>query len=241
MNKLPRLFIALTASGAIATLALAGCSTDEAADSAASATNSVSSAASSMANGASESDSSASSTSMDNMDHHNHMEGHNHAMDGGPAPEGMVAATDAKFPVGSKVKVLADHMPGMKGAEAEVVGVFNTTTYSVSYTPTDGSAPVQDHRWVVQEELENPGQAPLADGTEITINADHMPGMKGAKGTVDYSTQEPVYMITIDNDGMTMKNHKWVTESELQAEKLIAQCTELIQNYSSAPRKHQLL
>ncbi|MFW9177842.1 YdhK family protein [Corynebacterium amycolatum] len=222
MAKNIRPLDALVAAGAASVLVLAGCSSDDSASTEASST-------------VSETSSSVSATSteghddMDDMDdaddhggHGDHgddaMAGHDHPADGGPAPEGMIAADNAKFPVGSEVKVLADHMPGMKGAEGKVVGVFNTTTYSVSYTPTDGSEPVKDHRWVVHEELENPGEAPLADGSEITINAEHMAGMKGAKGTVDYSTQEPVYMVDIDEDGMTMKNHKWVTESELAAE-----------------------
>ena len=222
MAKNIRPLDALVAAGAASVLVLAGCSSDDSASTEASST-------------VSETSSSVSATSsedhgdMDDMDdaddhggHGDHgddaMAGHDHPADGGPAPEGMIAADNAKFPVGTEVKVLADHMPGMKGAEGKVVGVFNTTTYSVSYTPTDGSEPVKDHRWVVHEELENPGEAPLADGSEITINAEHMAGMKGAKGTVDYSTQEPVYMVDIDEDGMTMKNHKWVTESELAPE-----------------------
>lgn len=222
MAKNIRPLDALVAAGAASVLVLAGCSSDDSANTEASST-------------VSETSSSVSATSsedhddMDDMDdadehggHGDHgddaMAGHDHPADGGPAPEGMIAADNAKFPVGSEVQVLADHMPGMKGAEGKVVGVFTTTTYSVSYTPTDGSEPVKDHRWVVHEELENPGEAPLADGSEITINAEHMAGMKGAKGTVDYSTQEPVYMVDIDDDGMTMKNHKWVTESELAPE-----------------------
>lgn len=222
MAKNIRPLDALIVAGAASVLVLAGCSSDDSASTEASST-------------VSETSSSVSATSseghddMDDMDdaddhggHGDHgddaMAGHDHPADGGPAPEGMIAADNAKFPVGSEVQVLADHMPGMKGAEGKVVGVFNTTTYSVSYTPTDGSEPVKDHRWVVHEELENPGEAPLADGSEITINAEHMAGMKGAKGTVDYSTQEPVYMVDIDDDGMTMKNHKWVTESELAPE-----------------------
>ena len=222
MAKNIRPLDALVAAGAASVLVLAGCSSDDSASTEASST-------------VSETSSSVSATSseghddMDDMDdadehggHGDHgddaMAGHDHPADGGPAPEGMIAADNAKFPVGSEVQVLADHMPGMKGAEGKVVGVFTTTTYSVSYTPTDGSEPVKDHRWVVHEELENPGEAPLADGSEITINAEHMAGMKGAKGTVDYSTQETVYMVDIDDDGMTMKNHKWVTESELAPE-----------------------
>ena len=41
--------------------------------------------------------------------------------------------------------------------------------------------------------------------------------MKGARATIDYSTQEDVYMVDVDADGTMLKNHKWVTESELAA------------------------
>ena len=141
---------------------------------------------------------------------------HDHAMDGGEAPAGIADATDPTYPVGTEVTVLADHMEGMKGATGTVTGAYSTTAYAVSYTPTDGGEPVSDHRWVVQEELEDPGDAPLADGTEVTLNADHMAGMEGATATIDSSTQETVYMVDITTaDGMTMTNHKWVTESEL--------------------------
>lgn len=37
------------------------------------------------------------------------------------------------------------------------------------------------------------------------MTAEHMPGMKDAEATIDYSTQETVYMVDIDNDEMTMK------------------------------------
>nr|WP_147592838.1 YdhK family protein [Corynebacterium provencense] len=141
---------------------------------------------------------------------------HDHAMDGGEAPAGIEDAVNPMYPVGTEVTVLADHMEGMEGATGTVTGAYSTTAYAVSYTPTDGGAPVSDHRWVVQEELENPGDAPLADGTEVTLAADHMSGMGGATATIDSSTQETVYMVDITtDDGMTMTNHKWVTESEL--------------------------
>src|SRR5690625_1874304 len=82
-----------------------------------------------------------------------------HPMDGGPAPEGMMPAEDPEFPVGTEVTLTADHMEGMEGATATITGAFETTTYSVSFTPTDGGDPVTDHKWVVHEELESPGEA----------------------------------------------------------------------------------
>jgi len=141
---------------------------------------------------------------------------HNHAMDGGAPPAGIQEAADPTYPVGTEVTLTADHMPGMNGATATISGAFDTTAYSVSYTPTNGDEPVTNHRWVVHEELVDPGEAPLADGTEVTMTAEHMPGMKDAQATIDYSTQETVYMVDIDNEEMTMKNHKWVTESEVE-------------------------
>ncbi|MGX1769570.1 YdhK family protein [Dietzia sp. NPDC055343] len=141
---------------------------------------------------------------------------HQHPADGGPAPEGIAEAGDPAFPVGTDVILSADHMPGMDGAAATVSGAFDTTTYSVSYTPTDGGEPVVDHKWVVHEELENPGPAPLPDGTEVVLRAAHMPGMDGATATIDSSTQETVYMVDVHSENMTMTNHKWVTESEIR-------------------------
>ncbi|MGP5609775.1 YdhK family protein [Brachybacterium alimentarium] len=142
--------------------------------------------------------------------------GMEHPMDGGPAPEGMAPAEDPEFPVGTEVTLTADHMEGMEGATATISGAFDTTTYSVSFTPTDGGDPVTDHKWVVHEELENPGEAPLAEGTEVVITADHMTGMEGAEAAIDSATEETVYMVDYEADGMMMTNHKWVVESEIE-------------------------
>lgn len=137
-------------------------------------------------------------------------------MDGGPAPAGMKAATNATYKVGTKVALTADHMAGMNGAPATVTGAFTTTTYAVNYEPTTGGAMVKDHKWVVQEELQGAGNTRLPDGASVTITADHMPGMKGAKGTIASSTTQTVYMVDYTAHGMTMKNHKWVIESEMK-------------------------
>ena len=138
-----------------------------------------------------------------------------HPQDGGPAPEGMTPAADPEYPVGTEVVLDTDHMPGMSGAPATVVGAYDTTAYSIDYTP-EGGEPVKDHKWVVQEELDGVGDQRLPDGTEVTVNADHMAGMKGAKATIAGSTDETVYMVDYEADGMRMTNHKWVVESELE-------------------------
>lgn len=145
-----------------------------------------------------------------------HGDSHEHAADGGDPPAGIKKASDPKYAVGDEVKLTADHMPEMKSAEATISGAFDTTTYSVSYTPTDGGDPVKDHKWVVHEELDNPGKAPLKDGSEVKLEADHMPGMKGAEATIASSTDETVYMVDVDTDEMTMTNHKWVVEDEIK-------------------------
>lgn len=142
--------------------------------------------------------------------------GHQHNPDGGPAPEGIVEANDPTYPVGSTVILTADHMPGMQGSEATITGAFDTTAYSVTYTPTSGGDPVVDHKWVVHEELQNPGEPPLPDGTKVVLTADHMAGMQGAEATIESSTDETVYMVDVEAGGMKMTNHKCVVESEVQ-------------------------
>lgn len=139
-----------------------------------------------------------------------------HPMDGGPAPAGIEEATSPKYPVGTKVTLTADHMEGMDGAKATIVGAFDTYTYAVNFTPTTGGAPVKDHKWVVQQEIKDAGTKRLPDGTEVTLEAEHMEGMKGAKATIASSTDETVYMVDYEAGGMKMTNHKWVVESEIK-------------------------
>ena len=139
-----------------------------------------------------------------------------HPMDGGPAPEGIAEASEPTYPVGTEVQLTADHMEGMEGATATISGAFDTYTYSVNYTPAGGGDPVTDHKWVVQEEIEDAGDELLADGTEVTLLAEHMEGMEGVKAIIASSTDETVYMVDYETDGMKMTNHNWVVESEIQ-------------------------
>ena len=50
-----------------------------------------------------------------------------------------------------------DHMQGMNGAEATIVGSYSTTVYAVTYTPTTGGGKVSNHKWVIHEELKELG------------------------------------------------------------------------------------
>lgn len=142
--------------------------------------------------------------------------GHDHPQDGGPPPAGIDEAADPTYPVGTRVVLSADHMPGMDGATGVVSGAFDTTAYAVTYTPTTGGEPVEEHRWVVHEELVDPGEAPLPEDAEVTLGAEHMAGMEGAEATIDYATDQTVYMVDVEGtDGSTMTNHKWLVESEM--------------------------
>ena len=135
----------------------------------------------------------------------------------GEVPEDLKEAENPTYEVGSKAIIEADHMQGMEGAEATISGAFDTTVYSVSYTPTNGGEPVEDHKWVIHEELENPGEAPLEPGDEVVMNATHMEGMEGATATIDSAEQTTVYMVDFvtTDTGEEVQNHKWVIESEL--------------------------
>lgn len=187
------------AATAVGLLALTGCA--DGADQAPASSTAVDATASTSAPASSD------------MTHGGHQ---GHRMHGGPAPEGMVPAEDPAYAVGEEVTLTADHMPGMDGATATVTGAFDTNTYSVDYVPTTGGEEVTDHKWVVQEELADPGMERLPDGAAVTIEADHMDGMQGAEGTVHSSTDETVYMVDATVDGMEMTDHKWVVESEIE-------------------------
>ena len=134
-------------------------------------------------------------------------------------PKGLKEAQNPTFKVGSQAVVQADHMEGMNGAKATIAGAYDTIAYTVTYTPTTGGAPVKNHKWVIQEEIKNAGTEPLKPGTKVTLEGDHMEGMKGAEATIDTAEHTTVYMIdyTPTTGGAKVTNHKWVTESELSA------------------------
>jgi uncharacterized protein YceK len=134
-------------------------------------------------------------------------------------PKGLKEAQNPTFKVGSQVVVHGDHMEGMNEAKATIVGAYESIAYTVTYTPTTGGAPVKNHKWVIQEEIKNAGTEPLKPGTKVTLEGDHMEGMKGAEATIDTAEHTTVYMIdyTPTTGGAKVTNHKWVTESELSA------------------------
>ncbi|QIZ10562.1 YdhK family protein [Priestia megaterium] len=152
-----------------------------------------------------------------NMDHKNMNMDHMGHSSSGQIPKGLIEKENPTYKVGNQAIIKADHMEGMNGAKATIVGAYDTTAYVVSYTPTTGGEKVKNHKWVIQEEIKNTGSETLKPGTEVTIEADHMEGMKGATGTIDSAEQTTVYMIdyTPAAGGEKVKNHKWVTESEL--------------------------
>ncbi|WP_214628770.1 YdhK family protein [Paenibacillus agaridevorans] len=133
------------------------------------------------------------------------------------APEGMQKASNPKFPEGSEAVITDAHMDGMKDAAAKIAGAFDTTVYTVSYTPASGGERVTDHKWVVHEEIKDAGKEPFKPGDEVVLEADHMTGMEGAAATIDSAEQTTIYMIdfTSTTTGEEVKNHKWVTEDEL--------------------------
>ncbi|MFC3038723.1 YdhK family protein [Virgibacillus xinjiangensis] len=146
------------------------------------------------------------------------MEGHNHSSSG-EVPDELKEAEDPTYETGSTAIIEASHMNGMEGAEATISGAYDTTAYVVSYTPVDGGEPVENHKWVIHEELENPGDEPVEAGEEVTLDADHMQGMDGAVAEIDEAVDTTVYMVDFTTTGgEEVTNHKWVTESELTAE-----------------------
>ncbi len=157
---------------------------------------------------------------MEHDEHTGEHEGMDHSAEemssSGDIPAGLQEAEDPTFEVGSEAIISADHMPGMDGAVAKISGAFNTTVYTVSYTTDDGQE-IENHKWVIHEELENPDAAPLEPGTEVVLHADHMEGMHGTHAEIDSADETTVYMVDFEtaDTGEKVQNHKWVTEEEL--------------------------
>jgi len=108
-------------------------------------------------------------------------------------------------------------MPGMNEAEATISGAFDTTVYTITYTPLNGGEKVENHKWVIHEEIENATNDSYQAGDEVIINAEHMEGMDDVTATIDSAEETTVYMVDYQDTetGEDVTYHKWVTESEL--------------------------
>src|SRR5699024_1053163 len=117
-----------------------------------------------------------------------------------------------------KITITADDMPGMKNAKGTVKGAYKTYAYVVSYTPTNGDEKVNNHKWVVNEEVGDAPENGFKKGDTVKLEADHMPGMKGADAKIEDIDKTTVYMVadkSTENDEM-VKNHKRMTTDELK-------------------------
>ncbi|RPF55281.1 DUF1541 domain-containing protein [Aquisalibacillus elongatus] len=132
-------------------------------------------------------------------------------------PSDLEVATDPSFEVGERVVSRADHMVGMMdGIEVTIVGAFDTVAYATTYTSTNSGMLVENHKWIVREEIVEKGD--LEDGMEVQTTAEHMKGMRNAVHTIDYAIPTTVYMVDFElPNGVQVTNHKWVIEEELEA------------------------
>lgn len=138
----------------------------------------------------------------------------------GDIPDGMIPAVKSTYFKDDSVILTTDHMPGMDGAEAEIVEAFDTVAYSVTYEDSETDEMVEHHKWVVHEELaEADEQEEAFDvGDEVTIEAYHMPGMKGQTAVIEEALDTTIYMVDYHptDGGEVIRNHKWVTEEEVE-------------------------
>lgn len=74
----------------------------------------------------------------------------------GEVPAELKEAENPTYPVGSKAKIQADHMEGMKSAKATIVGAYDTTAFVVSYTPTNGGKKLKITNGLLKKKLHNP-------------------------------------------------------------------------------------
>lgn len=133
--------------------------------------------------------------------------------------DSFTPALNPSYPVGTQAVVNADHMPGMKGAVATISGAFDTILYAINYTRADTGEPVEDHRWVIHEEIADHGTEPYKPGDTVTLLPGHISGMggEGVHAQIVQALPGVAYMVDfIPLDGSEpVTNHQWVSEDEL--------------------------
>ena len=133
--------------------------------------------------------------------------------------ENFTPAENPLYPVDAQVILSADHMPGMNGAIARISGAFGTTLYAITYTRSDTGEVVNDHKWVIHEEIANYGALPFNVGDTVTLLPGHISGMggEGVQALVTQAVPGVAYMVDFSpTDGSDpVVNHQWVMEAEL--------------------------
>lgn len=100
--------------------------------------------------------------------------------------------TQSEFNVGDTVVLSADHMPGMKGAIAKIDSIDNGA-YEVDYWPTDGSAEVTNHKWVVDSEMTPTDQTfPSISPSKIDSSMSSMSSMSSSSSSKSDSESDPL-------------------------------------------------
>ncbi|CAK8053629.1 YdhK family protein [Eupransor demetentiae] len=133
----------------------------------------------------------------------------------GTLPSGLPDAQNSKYKVGQEIISQATHMPGMKGAKAKIVAVYDATLYAVDFKSTDGME-MKDHKWLTRVDFTDGKDHKVGD--DITIASAHMSGMKGAQGKVVEVKAGPAYAINYQpTDGSEeVTNHLYLAEDEIQ-------------------------
>src|SRR5699024_9268249 len=78
----------------------------------------------------------------------------------GEVTENLTVEEELTYPIGSEAVMYANHMEGMDGDVATIEGAYETTVYAVTYTPTTGGEKVENHKWVIHEEIKNAEEQP---------------------------------------------------------------------------------
>ena len=140
-----------------------------------------------------------------------------HEHTGSKKVHGLKKAEQPKYKAGTKVKLTADHMKGMKDANATIVNAYDSKLYAVDYKSTSDKKMVKDHKWITINEIEG-NRKEYKKGDKVTLKADHMAGMKNSSATIVEIQKGPAYMVNYQptNGGKQVTNHKWVAEDEIE-------------------------
>ncbi|WP_225744981.1 YdhK family protein [Marinilactibacillus sp. Marseille-P9653] len=102
--------------------------------------------------------------------------------------------------------------------ESTITDTNQTTTDDTSSGSGDHGGMMHDESGEIPEGLEEAENPTYPVGSEVTIQADHMPGMRGATGEIVGAFDSIAYEITYtDNEtGEEVSNHKWIVHKEIE-------------------------
>jgi len=107
-------------------------------------------------------------------------------------PEGLEEGESPTYEVDS-IAIIEDDHRRCEGCRSNYSSCIRHYGIYCFVNSNNWGKQVENHKWVIHDEIKEAGDDPFQTGSEVVIEAGHMEGMKGANAQIDSGKDDCVY------------------------------------------------